>query len=337
MGKRYMVEIEELGFKSIVDIEKGKSDVKEEKKLKKEKQKLEKQREARRRKKERKETRGSKLLIWVIVGSFLLISVSIIFMNYKICFASAEGASMSSSEKIESTLLSNGLTIIGFAISVWAGLNIVQLLEKGKLEALGNEVATYRRERCELNKRNFFNNLIALDDALNRHLYKLFSEIEDESDNLATFYFECNKIELRFHNIYQKQKYIIRNLPIQYYEDTLNDINRLLKQIENSDCTNMDLFVKYLKIRLAEVYFYLGYNVDADESIECFSTVIAYFCEMFEELNNPVLMMNNRKMLFGDVELTAYMFNTMGEAYSKIIIMIFIKFPNVEQNFMNAL
>ena len=251
-----------------------------------------------------------------------------VFINYsiydicKICFLTVDPSIsevLSIEKKVESTLLTTGLTIIGIAISVWAGLNIVQVLEKGKLEELGKEVELYRKERCELNRRNFFNNLLKLDDTLNKHLYKVFSEMDDEDDNLAKFYFDCNRIELKFQNIYLKQRKIERNLPKQYYIETIDDTNRLLNIVVNSDYVNAEVFIKYLKIRLAEIYFYLGYIVPADESIRCFQLVIDYFCEVFEDLKYPQNIMQNRAYLYGNKNLTIYMFNTLGEANSKII------------------
>ena len=176
MEEKYIVTVEKADENFVAKNEKTKADIKAEKKLAKEDAKLEKKSESKRRKKERKEYRTNRLFLWVVVGAFLFVSASILFMNYKICFTSI-GTGMPADKKAESTLLSSGLSIIGLASSVWIGLNIVQVLEKKELDALGKEVAIYRRERCELNRRNFFNNLLALDDILNRHLYKLFSEI----------------------------------------------------------------------------------------------------------------------------------------------------------------
>lgn len=266
------------------------------------------------------------LLIGVLVIVTLIIG-SILYMNYKICFPNNDVATETNSaqneitieQKAESTLLSTGLAIIGLAISVWAGLNIIQVLEKGKLDTLSKEVNLYRQERCDLNKRNFLNNILELNDTLNRHLYKMFSKIEDDNDSLAALYFECNKIELNFQKVYAKQNHIQRNIPVQYYKDTIEEIDRWLKEIINSEYKNKDVFIKYLKVRLAEFYFYLGYNVSADESISCFEKVIDYYVEVFEDLKNPELMMQKRYYLELDKELTRYMFNTMGEAYSKIL------------------
>lgn len=330
MNERIIGVILKLDDKSLIDDEnqkvKTKKEIKKENKIEKkiirEEKKKERQREGKRKRRIRREKGEYKIFLWTVLGAFLVIIGIMIFTNYRICFATGDFSTkekLTTEEKVESTLMTNGLAIIGIAISVWAGLNIVQVLEKGKLEALGKEVALYRKERCELNRRNFINNLLKIDDALNQHLYNVFSEIDDQDDNLAKFYFECNKIELIFQNLYLKQKKVERNLPEAYYNDAINNINKLLNIVMNSDYENMDVFIKYLKIRLAEIYFYLGYIVERDESIRCFQLVIDYFYEVFVDLKNPQKIMQNRSYLFGSKELTIYMFNTLGEANSKII------------------
>lgn len=182
------------------------------------------------------------LLIGVLVIATLIVG-SMLYMNYKICFPDNDVVTETNSvnneitieQKAESTLLTTGLAIIGLAISVWAGLNIIQVLEKGKLDTLSKEVKLYRQERCDLNKRNFLNNILELDDTLNRHLYKMFSKIEDDNDSLAAFYFEFNKIELNFQKVYTKQNHIQRNIPVQYYKDTIEEIDRWLRLISLFD------------------------------------------------------------------------------------------------------
>lgn len=271
----------------------------------------------------------------VLVIAFLIV-FSLLLMNYIICFPKNDSASTvinntqiestveqndgtTVEQKVESTLLATGLAIIGLAISVWAGLNIIQVLEKGKMATLSKEVELYKKERRELNKRNFLNSILKFEDTLNKHLYKMFLMIEDDEESLATFYFECNKIELKFQNVYGKQKNIERYIPVKYFEDAIDETNRWLQEANNSEHQNKEVFIKYFKVRLAEFYFYMGYNVSTDQSIWCFEKVIYYFTEVFEELKEPEVIMKKRHYLDGDKELTAYMFNTLGEAYSKIL------------------
>lgn len=326
MKKEFLVYVESLSEKEIRNLEEIVCVKKaEEERTKKEKAKNKKHKKVKKNRYNSESGSGYRLL-GCIGGFAVLIISAMLVTNYMICFQWNNTSGMDNGQtiyaaekKVESTIVTTGLTMIGLAISVWAGLNIVQVLEKGKVDALGKEVEEYRSERYGLNKNSFLNNILQLEDALNGYLYRMFSQMEDRDENLAALYFECNKIEFMFQNVYGKQKKIKRNISTQYYQNAIEETESLIADVIDREYRDADKFITYLKIRLAEFNFYLGYNVEADESIECFQAVTDYFYEVFEELKTPELIMEKRYYLDSDKQLTLYMFNTMGEAYSKIL------------------
>lgn len=146
--------------------------------------------------KKAKEKNLVKRFVWfeyIVMTLILLVSfVAVLFIVFK---------SMTDSEltsgAIESTLMSTGLSIIGIAISIWAGLNIIQVLEKDKLLELEKQAAAYKRERHILNKRDFLENVLAEKNELNSYIYKkLEQSSEQETEEISSeLYFELNLIE----------------------------------------------------------------------------------------------------------------------------------------------
>lgn len=117
------------------------------------------------------------------------------------CVDNADASEISITDKVETTIVSTGLTIIGIAISVWAGLHIIQFLENKKYEKLSDMVNEYAEERRIRNRESFLNLLKNKSDLLNVYLYNECLQIPaDEYSSLE--YFQMNEIELIFDRAY---------------------------------------------------------------------------------------------------------------------------------------
>lgn len=261
------------------------------------------------------------MVFFVMIAILAMMAISLICINCNQTGTSetSETAEISGTSGTEGTLLSAGVAIIGVAIAVWAGLNIIQVLEKDKFELLGKEVASYRDERKRLNRTMFFENLAAEKNELNKYIYKeLVHSIDTDKDEIpAEFYFELNAIETMFQLVYKEQMLPKRRLLAPYYDDAILKCMEQEKQAK-MNLVNNKFVEQYLKIRICEFYFYKGY-VDKEEAGNCFQNVINGFYEIFSELKEPKKMVEENIYIDGNSLLTVYMLNTIGEAYSKII------------------
>lgn len=226
-------------------------------------------------------------------------------------------------EIVESTLLASGLAIIGVAISVWAGLNIIQVLEKDKLLELEKQVAQYKHERYVTNKTLFLRNVKSDPNELNRYIYAKLSVYADEDDDEVTaeMYFELNQIEERFQLAYKEQLLFQRKLENDFYNREIKRCQKLKKIIKHK-VRNAKVFVEYLDIRILEFYFYKGYtkqSKDDGEVEDCYKKVINGFQKIFPELKKPKDITKEENHLDDNIYLTVYMLNTLGEAHSRII------------------
>lgn len=249
------------------------------------------------------------MVFFVMIVILAMMTISLICIN----------CNQTGTAGTEGTLLSTGIAIIGVAIAVWAGLNIIQVLEKDKFELLGKEVANYRDERKILNRTMFFENLATEKNELNQYIYeKLIHSIDMENDVIpAEFYFELNAIETMFQLVYKEQMLPKRTLLAPYYDEAILKCMEQKKQAK-INLVNNKFVEQYLKIRVCEFYFYKGY-VDKEEAGNCFQNVINGFYEIFDELKEPKKMVEENAYINENSLLTVYMLNTIGEAYSKII------------------
>lgn len=235
----------------------------------------------------------------------------------------ASGEEKNNTEIVESTLLASGLAIIGIAISVWAGLNIIQVLEKDKLLELEKQVTQYKHERYVTNKTLFLQSVQSDPNELNRYIYAKLSAHADEDDDEVTpeMYFELNQIEEMFQLAYKEQLLEHRTLGNDFFNAAIEKCEKNKNYIEKR-VRNAEVIIDYIEIRILEFIFYKGYTRQTKidkEIISCYQKVIDGFCNMFPELKEPEKIVKERKFIDNNILLTVYMLNTIGEAYSKII------------------
>jgi len=85
--------------------------------------------------------------MYTIIAISIVILLTLLVIGY-LCIASPK----SFDRKAEATLLASGLSIIGIAISVWAGLNIVNALERKDVEEVRNSLKETKEEIESANK-----------------------------------------------------------------------------------------------------------------------------------------------------------------------------------------
>lgn len=250
---------------------------------------------------------------------FVTIALIIILLFVSIICINCHSVGRDSEVKVESTLLATGMAIIGVAIAIWAGLNIIQVLEKDKFALLGDEFSKYKNERKILNELRFLDNVSSERNELNKYIYgRLKVEIEEnEVDISPELYFELNRIEDLFQAAYKEQKLYKKSYQTDYYNAAIEKCRDLKRRVNR--ISSREIIELYIEIRILEFEFFKGYTVEKKEVQGCYQKVIDGFCRAFDGLGEPMQMVREKRYINDSIALTVYMFNTLGESYSRII------------------
>ena len=290
---------------------------KEEKRIRKQKRREDKKIRKSAQQDERRKNLPNFVLVCVVVA-VIIIGISTVVAIVVLCFMSPRYFD----KKAEATLLASGLSIIGIAISVWAGLNIIQILGQDKLKELYEEdVAKYKEERYILNRETFLNDIGKHKDELNKYIHSLFvevnSSIQDKGEESELFFYS-KFVEEQFQSIYQ-QHYQKVKLVKEQVAPIVREIDMRIVKLGNSKIENKDIFINYFKLRKAEISFFLGYDVGKRDSYKFFSDAGEAFADVFNGIKNLDVLSVKYLDYFKTDTFAAFMINTMGEVYSKML------------------
>lgn len=282
--------------------------------------------EATRKQKRNRKEESIKLKI-TLPGVLLWIAKLLCIMLFSIAFLLVAklilGYTKTITMSTEENVIDIGLVIIGLAISIWSGLNIVNSIERKELEEL--------RARTDSVKK-LINNLDNIESiAYDTFLQALLRMGNDEAT--AYFYIEFSKHEINsnvdFYTLTKiedlfEQVYNLHNTVTHLDAELIQKAEEALEYIEGF-CTEDRLVKTYLNYREAEFNYYCGYvRKCAKERYHYFSTAIKLYqivlpkmnvtLPQYSEYKEPPAMPDD-----ADKKLTIYMANTLGDASSKII------------------
>lgn len=225
---------------------------------------------------------------------------------------------LTDTEKVESTLLSSGIAIISVAIAVWAGLNIIKALEKNKYKQLHEEIRKIENERKSLGYNTLLNSLSKLDDELNHYLYTVLKEIQFNYIDSEIFS-NINVIELKFQELYKKH-YDGVFIDAKDYDDIIMSVEDIYEQTENLSKYVRSKLQLYLRIRCAEIHFYLGYVGKVEKNkYEHMEKAVRLYCDSFPIMFEPQKLNISKPPFTINIVLHTYMLNTIGEAHRVIV------------------
>lgn len=273
------------------------------------------------------------------------IALATICSIYKI----PESDSMESSEKYVADLLASGLAIIGIAISVWAGLNIANAIEKKEVEDIKSSVkgineqfekkkediekakkdveeitqnvVTMRNERRDVNWNTFLLELLETSqDTVSRYFYEQFSETPIEWENII----EMVLLEQDFTQIYNNygETSKVKNVLLDKAENCINRASRLLSTVDTIKNPMLEKLIRiYLHYRITEFHFMNGYMVDKEKSYDEFKLAAKGFKESQKLLKIDLPSKKDNLDFYvqrDNLELAIYFANSIGEACSKV-------------------
>lgn len=285
------------------------------------------------------------IIFWVMCIICGIIAVSAIFANY---FSIKSG-------NCEGTFLANGLAIIGLAIAVWAGLNIANAVERKELDALSekSKVLTDKTEVLGRQIEPLAKNAESIDRTLNGlFLEQLLKTAQDEASQwfLGKFAEIVNddtkakrlkenisrliNIENKFSLVYglHTSKQSNDSLLFNEADEAIKEINKIIgEKNETESHAGLSLVTTYLKFRRAEFEFYKGYATEnVQEVYDRFRNAAKAYIDIHEEFS-VFLPTYTREMELKDIpdyisdegvrKLSIYFANSIGEAYSRIMLL----------------
>lgn len=239
--------------------------------------------------------------------------------------------------KVESTLLSTGLSIIGIAVSVWAALNIINMLERKEYDSVKVELKELKDELT--------NSTISVKEILTKQnqtdKIKLINEMYDTIQDLSTKvlivqirklqepqdidYLQLVEIERTFKGVYH-----LHQSGSTHDEELLMEAYKGIELSEEilRNSSAHSTIRSYLEYRIAEFNFYSGYCCKKFERKKYFDNAIEIYLRVYTSFGAQLPIYNPKWKYFDNnfkecsnktANISAYFCNSIGEAYSKII------------------
>lgn len=232
--------------------------------------------------------------------------------------------------KIEIDLISTGLSIVGLAVTVWTGLNIINVLERKEFELIKNDVEATKNALGNISNKIKKTDQIKLlnemyytvEDTATKELIKIIQAIPDADISRIDFV-TLLEIERRFNNVYR-----IRNSNGKHSDLLLHEVSQGEELIYSQlNTVNHTMITLYLKYRLAEFHFYSGYYYSGQDGCETFKKAADLYFETAPGFNAYVPKYTNIPV--DDIDfsfprskevqkISAYFCNSIGESYSKV-------------------
>lgn len=290
----------------------------------------------------------------MIFGAVFFISIVIIvgamaanfFVSNSLAQKVATADSAMADSAYQSSLLSNGLAIIAIAISVWAGLNIANAIERRELDKFDDKL---RKSEEKLKKVDEIEPIVKRNEKIQNTLFNMFqNELLKTANDEATYWLynqiiDPNKVNIRDIDSILSDLVVIEELFFQVYTTHTsvqkNDENtRNLSEQAEAKITVVlekkslpETIKTYLKYRKAEFEFYRGYATnDSKIKYSSFNNAADLYLELAEDFDVTIPKYDKEKndtiivpKYSGKPEnktLSMYFLNSIGESYSRILL-----------------
>lgn len=289
-----------------------------------------------------------------IFGAVFFISIIIIvgtmavniFTTNSIASKVATADSAMADSAYQSSLLSNGLAIIAIAISVWAGLNIANAIERRELDKFDDKL---RKSEDKLKKVDEIEPIVKRNEKIQNTLFNMFqNELLKTANDEATYWLynqiiDPNKVNIKDIDSILSDLVVIEELFFQVYtthtsvqkndENTRNRSDQAKAKITVLlEKKSLPETIKtYLKYRKAEFEFYCGYATnDSKIKYSSFNNAAKLYLELAEDFDVTIPKYDEEKNntiivpeYSGKPEnktLSMYFLNSIGESYSRILL-----------------
>ena len=290
--------------------------------------------------------KGILIICCVIAAAVLISNVVFIFLN-----AFVENYSLSYEQKF----LNDALTILGLIVTIWAGLNIYNIIErrdvdeiKQKSEEINNKIAKQKKNLEEFQNDIDEMNLNSKSILLSIEYQFLNELLKGKKDPLSLYFhiklsnnsgnFYCNKKIISKLLIIEQSFNIVYNLHVSLQKDIheLIDtakyaqkiIEGIIYNLQNEDTELNKHVLLYLKVRDAQFSFYMGYAYTKFEDIyDCFNTAAKKFLSIEDQEHDILIIKESGHKYYDDFgynenlrKNSRYIAHFIGESYSRIVL-----------------
>ena len=303
------------------------------------------------RKSEEIRKRKTKTLVIVVVFCFICLG-GMFWANYYI-LNNLPADIQIADDTYKNTLLSDGLAIIAIAVSVWAGLNIANAIERKELDEANQKIKETNEKINETNEEfntkitpildsarsiqsslgfMFFNTLLqTIDDEASKYLYQAFLLLDDAQNRRCEAYYPnmiiIEQIFVQLIKTHKSKQLKIIELE-SMAEEGIEIINSIIgENYEKEESIKVDLLVTYFKYRKAEFCYYLGYiTSDHQKYYNFFIKAIEIYLQVYLDFHAFVPKYSPEWIIpkySGDSkyrDVSMYFMNSIGDAYSRFIL-----------------
>ena len=226
----------------------------------------------------------------------------------------------------ERSLLSNGLSLIGLAISVWATLNIINVLDKKDVEELSSQLVRLKEEHEVLATEQNYNTLRKEFEACSSDY--VMKSLAAKMSNAGKEYCPQLSVVMQYYSrVYQLNQHVVRdgalesatNEGIRYVDFLLERNNEF--RIQNEDVRQ---FLHYCK---GEFLFYKAYCFEGEKRYRYSMEGLSEYekCTELFHVKMPEFSLKEAQK-YPDIKykkctdsIGIYLVNTIGESYSKAV------------------
>lgn len=273
-------------------------------------------------------SKAKKSIIWITsIFGFLAVMangaiIHYIFHNHDM---------FSGETAVNSIIISNGLSVISLAVSVWLGMNIYNVVEKQEVNQIEKRILDLQKEMQEVekiselikenSKHQLFNEMYKLDEPSSNFFAKQF---EKDSSLTVGRYLDLLTIEILLQRIYGVHHGIRsegENI-IKWAVTGIEKIN-IYRKNYNERSSLENLFVDY---REGDFWFYMGYYQDRRNGLASFAQAKRLFSKIVDELGlysplTPLTLKKTDSNYIPDPlkkRMTIYFANAIGQCSKKM-------------------
>lgn len=249
------------------------------------------------------------VILMIVLGS--IVSISNIFYSYSVY--KGWGHVGNGTEGI----ISNGLTIVTLAVTVWMGITIYNTVEKNEIEDLKDTIKDYSPlsdKVKEYAKQQLLNQLYKTGEISSDYLAKKFSE--DEEIPIER-YSDILTIDILMEKLYVNSA----NVSVQQKREWADAGIQMINKYKGRHKKRYDLERYYLDYREGDFYFYLGNSMKVKDAVDMYSKALRAFTKAVSECHIDINldMSEFQKLSKKEQRIVVYFANAIGQCQACIM------------------
>lgn len=218
---------------------------------------------------------------------------------------------------IEGTIMTNGLTIITLAITVWMGISIYNAIGKNEIEELKTTLEKYSplsEQVKEYTKQQLVNQMYRLGDISCDYLAKCFEKNEDIP---MERYADLLVIDILLQNVYEARTDDVKEQRINWAYVGIEKINKYKGKFKKQ----CELEKIYLNYREADFWFFIAGSCKEKEKISAYKKAKNIYVKAVRDFEIPLTLEEQNIATVDDEKkkIAAYFANAIAQCSANII------------------